>query len=216
MLNLKAQEKQMEVMHKLSTMADIRMGATLRGRDATRHVPSGTYRFLRIGDISQDGEISTNELIRIEPNETVNEDLFLRSGDVLFPNRGTRTTALVYRLDQPRTLVGAQFFIIRPDVGRILPEYLAWFLRTDEAVRYFEERRKGTYVPIIQRSDLAEMEIPLPLLNRQQKIVETANLALKERVLRERLASLNWQLAKGLLSRAIHNQSEKKPKEPSE
>ena len=202
-------------MQRLDTLADIRMGATLRGRDATRAVPSGSCQFLRIGDISQDGELLTDKLIRIEPNEPVNDDLFLRSGDVLFPNRGARTTALVYRLDQPRTLVGAQFFVLRPDVTRVLPEYLAWFLRTDEAARYFEVRRKGSYVQLIQRSDLADMELPAPPLAVQRRTVETAGLALRERILSERLASLKWKLAKGLLLKACCNHSEIKSKESS-
>ena len=149
-------------MQPLGSIADIRMGATLRGRDATRPAPSGSCLFIRIGDISQDGELVTKKLISIEPNACMKDDLFLCPGDVLFPNRGTRTTALAYRLDLPRTLAGAQFFVLRPDAGRVLPEYLAWFLRSEEAARYFEERRKGTYVKIIQRSDLAEMEMPVP------------------------------------------------------
>ena len=197
----------------LRAIAEIRMGATLRGRDATRSVPNGTCRFVRIGDISQDGELLTDDLIRIEPNVPVKEELFIKSGDVLFPNRGSRTTALVYRLDLPRTLVGAQFFVLRPDVSRVLPEYLAWFLRSDEAARHFEGRRKGSYVQIIQRSDLAEMEMPLPSLEVQQKIIEAAGLALKARDLEERLAALNWKLAKTVLLKAATHQFEIQPKE---
>jgi restriction endonuclease S subunit len=170
---------------------------------------------VRIGDISQDGELLTDELVRIEPNEPVNDDLFLRPGDVLFPNRGARTTSLAYRLDLPRTLAGAQFFVLRPNAGRVIPEYLAWFLRTEVAARYFEGRRKGTYVQIIQRSDLAEMEMPVPPLNVQRKIVEAASLALRERILSERLTYLKWKLAKNLLSNAASKLSEIKPKEPS-
>lgn len=199
----------------LSAIAEIRMGATLRGRDATRPVPTGSCRFVRIGDISQDGELLTNELIRIEPNESIKDDLFLRSGDVLFPNRGTRTTALAFRLDVPCTVVGAQFFVLRPDPARVLPEYLAWFLRSDEAARHFEGRRKGSYVQIIQRSDLAEMEMPLPSLEVQQKIVEAASLALKARDLEERLSALNWKLAKNALLKAATNHIENQPKDPS-
>ena len=200
-------------MHQLISIADIRMGVTLRGRDATRSVPSGSYNLVRIGDISQDGTLLNDELIQIEPKERVNDDSILRPGDVLFPNRGTRTTALAYRLDVPRVLAGAQFFILRPDTERVLPEYLAWFLRTEEAARYFEGRRKGTYVKIIQRSDLAEMEMPIPPLNVQQKIVEAANLAMEERILMERLAVLRWKLTKGLLSKASLNASPNKSKE---
>ena len=113
------------------------MGATLRGRDATRPVPSGPYQLVRIGDISQDGTFLNQDFVRIEPQQAVNEDLFLRSGDVLFPNRGTRTTALAYRLEREHALAGAQFFVLRPEVDRVLPEYLAWFLRTDEAASHF-------------------------------------------------------------------------------
>ena len=187
-------------MTRVSSIAEIRMGATLRGRDATRPVPSGSYHFIRIGDISQDGTWLNEKFDRIEPNEGINEELHLRAGDVLFPNRGTRTTAITFRFDLPRTLVGPQFFILRPMAGRVVPEYLAWYLRGEESARHFEARRKGTYVQIIQRSDLAELEIPVPPLDVQQQIVNVADLALQERCLTERLAVLRWNYANRQLS----------------
>jgi restriction endonuclease S subunit len=62
---------------------------------------------------------------------------------------------------------------------------------------------------------LAEMQIPVPPLNVQQKIAETAGLAVRERILTERLASLKWKHTKSLLSRAANDHSETNPKEPS-
>lgn len=186
-------------MTQLDSIAEIRMGVTLRGRDATRAVEAGSCRLVRISDISQDGTWLGDAFARIEPAERIREEHFLRSGDVLFPNRGTRTTAIAYRLEEPRALAGTQFFVLRPEVSRVLPEYLAWFLRTEESARYFEGLRKGTYVQIIQRSDLAEMELPLPPLDVQQKIVEVAALAVEERLLAERLAALKARLAGGQL-----------------
>jgi restriction endonuclease S subunit len=175
------------------------MGVTLRGRDATRAVEAGSCRLVRISDISQDGTWSNEVFASIEPAERIREEQFLKSGDVLFPNRGTRTTAIAYRLGETRALAGAQFFVLRPDVSKVLPEYLAWFLRTEQAARHFEERRKGTYVQIIQRSDLAEMTIPLPPLEKQRKIVEVAALVVEERVLMERLAAMKAKLINGQL-----------------
>jgi len=121
---------------------------------------------------------------------------------VLFPNRGTRTTAIAWQLESPRVLAGAQFFVLRPDLTRILPEFLAWFIRSEKAVRHFEGRRKGTYVQIIQRGDLAELEMPLPSLVIQQRIVDVAHLALTERLLAERLALLKSKLTTGQLVEA--------------
>jgi len=171
------------------------MGATLRGRDATRPDPNGSYRIVRIGDISQDGTLRTNDFSHIEPNEPVNEELWLRPGDVLFPNRGTRTTAIAFPFDEPRTIVGPQFFIVRVDGQRVSPEYVAWFLRSSGAAEHFESRRKGTYVQIIQRRDLAELDIPLPPRALQQKIVEVAEFALTEREISEQLVHLKWRQA---------------------
>jgi restriction endonuclease S subunit len=192
-------------MMRLGSMAEIRMGATLRGRDATRPVLNGRFQFIRIGDISQDGQLLTDKFDRIEPSESVSEDLFLRSGDVLFPNRGTRTTAFAYRLDQGNTLVGSQFFILRPDTNQVLPEYLAWYLRSEAAARHFEGLRRGTYVQIIQRSALADLILPLPSLDVQRRIVEAAELAVTQRTLTERLAGLNWKLANEQLVLAARN-----------
>lgn len=171
------------------------MGATLRGRDATRPDPNGSYLFLRIGDISQDGVLLTNDLLRIEPNEPINPRSCLCPGDVLFPNRGTRTTALVFHGMETRTIVGPQFFIVRPDKNQILPEYLAWFLRSAPAAEHFKALKKGTHVPIIDRRDLATLAISLPALSKQHQILEIASLALQERQLNERLLQLRWQLA---------------------
>jgi restriction endonuclease S subunit len=178
------------------------MGATLRGRDATRPVPSGSYRLVRIGDISQDGTWLNEDFACIEPRQSVSEELVLRSGDVLFPNRGTRTTALAYRLDQDRTIAGAQFFVLRPETARVLPEYLAWVLRTEVSANYFAGKRKGTYVQIIERKDLAELEMPLPPLAVQRGIVAAAELAVQERNLSEQLARVRWRLTNGQLLQA--------------
>jgi len=183
------------------------MGITLRGRDATRAAPAGACHLIRIGDISQDGTWLNEQFVRIEPNETIKDDMFLRQGDVLFPNRGTRTTAIAWRLSHDHAIAGAQFFILRPDTSRVLPEYLAWFLRTEAAVRHFESRRKGTYVQIIERKDLAELEISVPSLAVQQRIVHVSSLAAEERILTERIAGLKWKLTNGELAKvAIETQ----------
>lgn len=170
------------------------MGVTLRGRDATRSVEDGSCRLVRISDVSQDGTWLSADFARIEPAERIRDDLFLRSGDVLFPNRGTRTTAIVFRAESFRAIAGAQFFVLRPNLAGVLPEYLAWFLRTEGAARHFEGRRKGTYVQIIQRRDLEELELPLPPMDVQRKIADVAALAVEERVLSEQLAVLKARL----------------------
>jgi restriction endonuclease S subunit len=175
------------------------MGATLRGRDAARPAPNWRFRLVRIGDISQDGQLLTDQFDRIDPEESISAELLLRPGDVLFPNRGARTTACVFQLNYPDALAGAQFFIVRPDPQVLLSEYLAWYLRSDEAGRHFDERRTGTHVKIIQRDALKTLGVPLPPLETQNKIAELSRLQQSERSLTEQMAILRSRLLNGQL-----------------
>ena len=171
-------------------IADVRMGVTLRGRDATRPDPHGSCRMIRISDLSDDGELINPQPLVFEPGEAIKPDFFLRAGDVLFPNRGTRTTAYVFDLPAANVVVGAQFFIIRADLSRVLPAYLAWYLRSEAAAQHFHTLRKGTLVQTVQRRDIEDLVLPLPPLAKQSTIVALDALAVQERQLSTRLARL--------------------------
>ncbi|HCN78883.1 MAG TPA: hypothetical protein DIT13_17030 [Verrucomicrobiales bacterium] len=172
----------------LHHIADVRMGVTLRGRDATRPALHGSCFMIRISDLSDDGHLTTEDLHQFEPGEDIRPDHFLRPGDVLLPNRGTRCTAYVYDLPLTNVLVGAQFYIVRPDTTKVSAEFLAWFLRTEKAAAHFALRRKGTLVQTVQRKDVLELELPLPPLAKQHSIIALDALAIQERQLSIQLA----------------------------
>jgi restriction endonuclease S subunit len=180
------------------------MGATLRGRDATRPDPKGCLRLVQISDLENDGTFRNSDFIRIQPNEPVNPTYFLQPGDVLFPNRGTRTTAAVFPGGVGDVIAGAQFFVIRPDSLQITPEYLAWALRTADAARYFSNLRKGTLVQTLERRNLEEFPVPLSSLAIQRTILKIADLEREARALESRLADLRaTHLETSLLSAAL-------------
>jgi hypothetical protein len=186
----------------LHQIAEIRMGVTLRGRDATRHDPKGSCFLIRIGDLSDDGQLITEDLHPFEPGEDLRPDHFLRSGDVLLPNRGTRCTAYVYDLPLGNVIAGAQFYLLRPDWARVHPGYLGWFLRSEKAASYFALRRKGTLVQTLQRRDVLELELPLPNLEKQNQITAVDALAIRERQLAGELAQLKAAYLQRTLFRA--------------
>lgn len=183
----------------LSTIAEIRAGVTLRGRDATRAVPDGPFHLIRIGDIEENGQIIGDGIARISPREPISPDQLLRPRDVLVAARGSRNTAAVYELDLPNPIAGSQFFILRP-ASAVDARYLAWFLRSNAVRRHFDTRRKGSYVQLIQVADLAEIEVPLPPLVQQRQFVELAELAETEHRLSVRLTELRARYFDHLLS----------------
>jgi restriction endonuclease S subunit len=160
---------------------------------------------IRISDLSDDGQLTMKELHQFEPGEDIKPDYFLRPGDVLLPNRGTRCTAYVYNLPLTNVLVGAQFYIIRPNEGKVLADYLAWFLRTEVAAAHFALRRKGTLVQTVQRKDVMELELPLPPLAKQGILIALDALAIQERQLSSELALKRASYIQRLMLQAAHS-----------
>jgi len=186
----------------LSNIADVRMGVTLRGRDATRPDPLGSCLMIRISDLSDDGQLDSADLLQFEPGDDIKPDYFLRQGDILLPNRGTRCTAYVFDLPLSNVLVGAQFYIIRPNEAKVRASYLALYLRTDNAASHFALRRKGTLVQTVQRKDVLELELPLPPLAKQDILIALDALAIQERQLSTELAITRANYNQRLMLRA--------------
>jgi hypothetical protein len=169
----------------LKDLASVRMGATLRGRDATRPDPAGSFRLIQISDLDDRGGFLTLDFTRVSPRELITDSLLLRPGDLL-------------------AFVGAQFFVIRPSSPRVTPAYLAWLLRTRDAADYFDLHRRGTNVLTLQKGTMEQFPVPLPSLEVQHGIVETDRLHHHARDLESRLATLRHLLLEETLIHRAH------------
>ncbi len=110
-------------------------------------------------------------------------------GDVLFRSRGDRNTAVLAEGDEGDEAIALlPLLIIRVDRSRLSPAYLAWFLNQRPAQRHFDGCARGTNMRMIPRDCLASLPVPLPPLERQELIAETASLAARERSLLHALA----------------------------
>jgi hypothetical protein len=173
---------------KLQNVADVQLGITLRGADAARHVQGGSHQLLRIGDLSEDGDLRITSQNLILLNQ-VNADHFgLRGGDVLLAARGTRMTAAVFK-GGFTAVAGSQFCVIRVKQA-ILPAYLHWFLNLPETQEKLASGARGTYVKSLPASILRELTIPVLPLPKQKMIAELHELRLSEKRLVAKLVDL--------------------------
>ena len=66
----------------------------------------------------------------------------------------------------------SEFFVIRADTQRILPDYLYWLISTDEFIAQGKQKMMGTGgLQRIPKDYIANYQIPLPPLTVQQEIV---------------------------------------------
>lgn len=118
----------------------------------------------------------------------------LQAGDLLFQSRGSRHPVAVVGTDI-RGIAATGLHTIRPRHGRVLPEYLAWWLNHPVSQEVLVSKvARGQYIPFVSKADLLEFLVPVPALDVQRKIIDVDRLRRQERALRERLDTLTQQL----------------------
>lgn len=171
---------------KIRDLAQIRAG--YQTRKAVKEIPSGSHFLIQIRDFNEDRTLlNTRDLARVEPGP-INEQQVLREGDVLFLAKGARNFAVVASGLPKPVLASSYFFILRPG-RRIDPGYLVWFLNLDTTKKLLS-RQAGTsaHMPVVRREVLEDLELPLPDLETQRKVVELDRLMRRQQQLLSELA----------------------------
>lgn len=166
---------------RLRDTCTIQGGFTARGKLDPTDI--GGVPTIQLRDISTEGAIDPKHLARVAL-EGVADRYFVRAGDVLFRSRGDRTTAcaLDARFTEPVVAV-LPLIVLRPKRDIVEPEYLAWVINQPEAQRHFDDTAYGVSVRMVPRSSLDDLEIDVPDLAAQRKIVAIDALAEREREL---------------------------------
>ncbi|MDO9567044.1 MAG: restriction endonuclease subunit S [Candidatus Desulfaltia sp.] len=188
---------------KIKQLATVQTGYSFRSRlEASK---DGEVAVIQMKDLLQDNTVGCKKLVKIEL-ETVKEHHLAQKGDLVFRSRGQITTAAILLETPGKAVVAAPLLRIRitkPD--KILPEYLNWYISQRDAQIFLASRAKGTLQKMISKQTVEDMEVYLPTLEKQQHIVDLANLSARERAILGMLAekreqyisTLLMQLAKG-------------------
>lgn len=166
---------------RLAEACTIHTGYTARGR--LEPAAAGGVLAIQLRDISPEGALHPERLTRIQLDGLA-ERYFVRTGDVVFRSRGERNTAsaLDERLREPALAV-LPLMVLRPRCDVVTPEYLAWAINQPPAQRHFDIAARGTNIRMIPRSSLDDLELDVPDIETQEKIVAVNALAEREQEL---------------------------------
>ena len=178
---------------KLSKIAIIQSGFHSRTKVDSRK--DGSHFLLQARDV--DGEnldYHTDSLVRFNP-DSPGMDGILQKNDILFMARGARNYSVLIEEISEFTLAAACFFIVRTSAKNLLPAYLCWYLNQPPVERYLvRQSGRGVHMPVVRRSVLEKLDIPLPNPELQMKIVELESLRREEADLTHLLAEKRQQL----------------------
>ena len=181
----------------LSDICEIRSGYTARGR--LEVAQSGGVLAIQLGDVAPEGRVQVGHLTRLQI-DVPPDRYFVRAGDVLFRSRGEKTTAAAIPQEFPEAALALlPLIVLRPQHGSLMPEYLAWAINQQPAQRHLEASARGTSMRMIPRSAFDDLNIDVPDIHAQRLIVETAELAGRERELASEIAERRHQLVQAAL-----------------
>ncbi len=157
----------------LGEIADIASGIT-KGRRTKE--PKSPHPFLRAANL-RDGWLDLTEVKDIDVTEREMLRLRLQEGDVLMVEGSGSPARLgqgwIWEGQVAGCLHQNHVFRARPDVGLMLPRYLAWALQAPAAKAYFFSIAKTTSgLATINKRQVSGLPVPLPSLAEQARTVE--------------------------------------------
>lgn len=126
-------------------------------------------------------------------------------GDVLFRSRGEQNTATLIAADAKAAVAVLPLMVLRPKLGLLDPAYLAWSINQPLAQRYFDSCARGTRLRMIPKPCLEDLEVTLPDLATQRRVVEIDRLSRREGELMALLAEKKRTYTSFALLRQMRN-----------
>lgn len=186
---------------KLSDVAEIRSGYQFRER--VEHDPSGQVPVIQIKDLTADFRLRTNDLIRVHMEKA--ERHLVRQDDVLFLARGHRLGAAAITESIPSAIATGYFLVLRP-TARVRARYLAWAINQPDFQERMRPLIRGSHIPLITKSEFAELQIAVPPIATQDTIVAVDELQYREQQLDTELQAKRAELIHTVCRRAAQGQ----------
>jgi hypothetical protein len=172
---------------KLKTIAKIQSGYINRGKIEAN--VNGSCLLMQAKDVDAEHlSFRTDALVRFMPRLS-GKDWLLKPGDILFMARGARNYSVLIDKVPDSVLAAACFFIIRISNPDVLPEYVWWYLNQSPVEDYLKRfSGRSVHMPVVRRAVLESIDIPIPPIQVQKQVADTAALMTKEEDLYKKLA----------------------------
>lgn len=164
-----------------------------------RPSPSGDIAYLQVSDLQEASLEKTTLKVDFVPKLS---RYLLQKGDILFAGKGTKYLCQTFNLNI-RAVPSTTLYIIRPDREQVLPEYLCWFLNLPQTESIVRATQVGSSMPLIHKSSLEELEIPIPDLGTQFRVLQVAALQQQEQQLLTTIAEKRVQVTNQLLYKSL-------------
>lgn len=183
---------------KLKQLAQVTLGHSFRSR--LERVDDGNVLVIQMKDLSEDNRLLKSDLVRTDLAEPKERHL-VKPDDILFSPRGRISYSVLIDRDIGTAVSAAPLLRLRPRRDKVIPAYLCWFVNLPATQAWLAGRATGSAVRTVGKQALENLEVAVPPLERQRRIVELAALAADEQRLLRELAGKCKQYMERMLTR---------------
>ena len=159
---------------KLNQIASISSGTN------ERRNPQGSIYYLGASDFIAPHTLDSLLEPSIVPSSKL-ENHILNKGDVLILSKGHHGfVAHSYQAVKKPAVASSVFLVLQNITPTILPEYIAWYINLQTTQNELINFSRGSALPAINKKILSELEIDVPDLETQKKIVALDRLKKQE------------------------------------
>ena len=191
-----------EIHSALADLCTIQLGFTNRSK--LEESFSDGVPCIQQGDLNKDEDLPLQDIKRYALDGIV--DRFrISGGEVLFRSRaGMAVAKAVPEGLAPKVVVINPVMILRVKSEQLLPDYLAWTINQPWVQTQLNPDVRGSAIKMIPKSALARVQIPVPSLEVQRKIIEFSRLAARESRLLEQLREQRGKWAEAITRQVLN------------
>ncbi len=168
----------------LAQLAQVCVGYTYRG--SLKQAVDGDLAVIQMKDVNPEALAKPERLARIYLPQLLPR-YRLQRGDLIFRARGLSNQAWVFDSDMPAICIAPLLFIHIHDTAQLLPHYVQWFINLGQTQVTLANMARGVAIKMIGVQALSRLELPVPPVASQQRIIELALLQEQSYVLEEKL-----------------------------
>ena len=195
------QKRDAKNLKKLTEVCKIISGHQFREKISNN--TKGKYRILLYKDVKVNEGI-IDDIITRSDVKNLNKERILRKNDILVIARGYYPRAIFIPEVKEKIVVSSFFFIIRPKNNLILPQYIVWYLNSQQLRNYLDKTSTGTTIPHLKIGVLQNVKIPITPIDKQKKIMEFYNLWQREKKIYKKINQLKGKLVNEIIKKQIN------------
>ena len=192
----------------LGDLVDDGKGIT-NGIEIRDYVDSGTP-YIRIKDVTNH-RLNMNKVARVQPAlDEITKDIRLEPGNIVVSRSGT--LGIVLLIDEnlfKNAIISSHLIriVLKKKINdkEIIPEYIAYFLRSKIGQLQFEHISYGTGTPEINQDSLSKLRIILPIKEIQKSIVDKVTRHLNKHYEYEEKFFAKWKESRDMFIKLLNS-----------